>query len=72
MNKLVKVRACFRCREYVRIFDDNPKSQTTEKIFLNFHPKHPTQIIGDEDTINFLKEAGYTEFKVQQFGDLVV
>lgn len=59
----MRVRACFLCKEYVILHNGNPISQSKEAAFMNFHTKHPTQLV-NEETFQTLKESGYKEFKV--------
>ena len=66
MVKLVRIRACCKCKEYIRLFDDNPISIDTEKAFLKFHPGHPTTIYSGEEAEALKKE--YSEFKIQYGG----
>ncbi len=68
MIRTIKIRACYKCKEYVVIFDANHSSINREKIFLNFHPGHPTQIVRGPEAEALIKK-GYSEFKVG-YGDL--
>lgn len=47
-----KIKVCYNCKKYIRIFHNNPISQKFEKLFDKKHSKHMTQIIRDDELLD--------------------
>jgi len=39
------IRCCFKCKEYIHIFPDNPMTLQAEKAFDAYHSGHTVQTI---------------------------
>lgn len=65
---MLKIRACFRCKEYVKISENDYRSSIREKAFIHFHAGCPTQVINEREA-EALKNEGYSEF-ILMYGDI--
>jgi len=58
-----RVKICYKCKEYVRLFPENPDAVHQEIGFGTFHSRHPVQIVGEVE-FRSLNKQEYTEFKI--------
>ncbi|KKM60178.1 hypothetical protein LCGC14_1544440 [marine sediment metagenome] len=56
-----RIKVCYKCKEYIRLFPNNLITEKEEKIFSEYHSGHPTQIVNVSEWQNIKEE--YTRFR---------
>lgn len=51
-----RVRVCFRCKEFVRIIEKDPKNLNLLNLFDRQHAEHPLQIVNITELDNSYHE----------------
>lgn len=59
----MQIKLCFKCKEYIRLFEANPLCEKAEDTFDTFHSKCPTQIMSSEE-FNLVRANGYMEMEL--------
>jgi hypothetical protein len=53
---LIRVRVCFRCKEFVRIIEKDPNNLNLLNLFDKQHATHPLQVINVSEMDNSYHE----------------
>ena len=48
----MRVKVCFKCREYVPLLEDNYINKEKLEKFDSLHSGHPVQIVNEEEIMN--------------------
>ncbi|MHA2287978.1 MAG: hypothetical protein ACXABG_04245 [Promethearchaeota archaeon] len=57
----MRVKLCFKCKQYITIHENNFKNSIDVSLFDKAHSGHPTQIVNKEEVANYEKWVGSIE-----------